>query len=176
MKKQNHISPKKTRNRNTHSTYHRTVSYFSILILSFVFMGADYSMLPKPNHENGIIAEASAIHDRDSDQHKFITVADDISGTLDPEYNIERICVGNGIFAAVVKYDSQYYVFTSKSPLKSSYRIISLQGLKFSGQRYMEYVGDSRNKTTRVRVLSRFQYKYSGFEGARSVCRQVTQR
>lgn len=94
----------------------------------------------------------------------------------DPTYEIERICVGNGNFAAVVKYDSQYYVLTSKTPLRRSYSIISLPGLKFGGHRLMEYYSDSGKKTTQVTVLSRIQYKYSGFEGARSVCRQVTQR
>lgn len=122
------------------------------------------------------MAEVSAIHDQETGQHKFFTVGEDISDALDPEYDIKRVCVGNGIFAAVVKFDSQYYVLTSKTPLRSSYSIISLQGLKFGGQRDMEYFGNNSKKIMQVRVLSRFQYKYSGFEGARSVCRQITQR
>ncbi|WP_310684865.1 hypothetical protein [Aliifodinibius sp. S!AR15-10] len=106
----------------------------------------------------------------------ILTLALSISTTADPAYSIERICMGNGIHAAVIKYNKQYYVITSRAPIVKSFMIAYLPNPEHGGPRLMEYKNGRGQQTMSVNVLSRQVYKYSGFYGARSVCRQVTQR
>lgn len=107
----------------------------------------------------------------------FLVITLPSSPDSDPEPVIKRVCMGNGKYAAVLEYQNQYYVITSKKLLRKSYQIYFEAGFKNGGTYHMEYFDTNNNrKYMNITVLSRLVYKYSGYEGARSVCRQVTQR
>ncbi|MCW9708223.1 hypothetical protein [Fodinibius salsisoli] len=95
---------------------------------------------------------------------------------LAQEYKVKDRCMGGGVYAMVVEYNSQYYVVETPRYFQSGWIIQDLLGIAIGGSSMLYYsdAGGS-NQSFQVRVLSRMQWRYAGYPGARSVCRQITQ-
>lgn len=92
-------------------------------------------------------------------------------------HEIKKVCIGQGKYAAVVEHNKQFYVIVSREMIQKNFRIMDLTGaIQMGGYTYMRYFHNSNRSEMPVRVLSRMQWKYSGFPGARAVCRDIVNR
>lgn len=93
------------------------------------------------------------------------------------EYKVKDRCMGSGIYAMVVEYNDQYYVVETPQYFQPGWRIRDLLGIGIGGSHTL-YYSDSGGayQSTEVKVLSRMQWKYAGYPGARAICRTITQR
>jgi len=92
------------------------------------------------------------------------------------EYQVKDRCMGSGTHAMVVEFNEQYYVVVTPQYFQSNWMIRDLLGISMGGYHMMYYSSSSGgNSSVEVRVLSRWNWKYAGFPGARAVCRQITQ-
>lgn len=92
-------------------------------------------------------------------------------------YEVKKVCFGTETYAAVVEYNQQYYVIVSKDLILKNYIITDIFGLfQSGGNTNIRYYNNNIPGEMNVQVLSRFRWKYSGFPGARAVCRIVANR
>lgn len=92
------------------------------------------------------------------------------------QYKVKDRCMGNGTYAMVVEFNDLYYVVETPEYFQPGWVIEDLVGIATGGYRtlyYFDSVGISNS--VEVRVLSRWQWRYAGYPGARAVCRQITQ-
>ncbi|SMO58568.1 hypothetical protein [Fodinibius sediminis] len=92
------------------------------------------------------------------------------------EYKVRSRCMGNGTYAMVVEHNKQFYIVETPEYFQNNWIIEDLLGISLGGNRilyYMNSVGVTDN--IEVRVLSRLQWKYAGYSGAKAICRQITQ-
>lgn len=91
------------------------------------------------------------------------------------EYEIKKVCMGQGKYAAVVEHNSQYYVIVSNQVIRKNYHITDVYGaIQIGGESNIRFFHNNNRTDIPVTILDRKQWKYSGFPGARSVCRNVT--
>lgn len=84
--------------------------------------------------------------------------------------------MGNGNYAMVVEYYDQYYVVETPEYFQQNWIIQDLIGISLGGYNILYYSNSvGATQSVEVRVLSRFQWKYAGYPGARAVCRHITQ-
>lgn len=92
-------------------------------------------------------------------------------------YEIKKVCFGPGNYAAVVEYNQQHFVIVSREVILRNYVITDMFGLiQSGGVTSMRYFHNNSRGEMNVRVLSRFRWGYSGYPGARTVCRSVASR
>lgn len=85
--------------------------------------------------------------------------------------------MGQGKYAAVVEHHKQYYVIVSNQVIHQDYQITDVLGsMQIGGHSYIGLFHNSNHQQVSVNILSRRQWKYSGFPGARAVCRAAVSR
>lgn len=90
------------------------------------------------------------------------------------DYNIEKVCMGQGKYAAVVEHNEQYYVMVSNQTIRKDFQITQVTGsLQLGGKTSVGLFHNNNHQEISVDILSRKQWKYAGLPGARSVCRTV---
>lgn len=88
------------------------------------------------------------------------------------DYNIRKVCMGQGKYAAVVEHHKQFYVIVSNQVIHQNFQVTEVIGsLQIGGQSYIGLYHNNNHQQISVNILSRRQWKYSGFPGARAVCR-----
>ncbi len=98
----------------------------------------------------------------------------DTSNAQIGEYKIEKVCAGQGKYAAVVEHNKQYYVMVSNQLIRKNYQITDVIGsFQIGGQSQIALFHNNNRQEISVNILSRNQWKYSGLPGATSVCRSV---
>lgn len=98
-----------------------------------------------------------------------------ISNAQVGEYEIEKVCMGQGKYAAVVEHNDQYYVIVSNQIIRKNYQITEIYGaIQLGGESDVSFFHNNNRTNVSVTILDRKKWKYSGFPGARSVCRNVT--
>lgn len=92
------------------------------------------------------------------------------------EYEVKDRCMGNGTYAMVVEYNDQYYIVETPQYFQHGWIIQDLLGITLGGSSMLYYSGSGgSNQSTEARVISRVRWRYAGYPGARSVCRQIVQ-
>lgn len=87
---------------------------------------------------------------------------------------IKKVCMGMGKYAAVLEKDEKFYVISSRQVLQEDFMIVKVEGgLEFGGRAELYYMDGPNKRSISVDVVSRMEYKYSGYPGARSVCRDL---
>lgn len=98
----------------------------------------------------------------------------DTSNAQAGDYNIKKVCMGQGKYAAVVEHHKQYYVIVSDQILHRNSIITDVFGsLQIGGFSYIGLFQNNNQQQISVDILSRRKWKYSGLPGARSICRTV---
>lgn len=98
----------------------------------------------------------------------------DTSNAQVGDYNIKKVCMGQGKYAAVVEHHKQYYVIVSNQVLHRNSIITDVFGsMKIGGYSHIRLFQDNNQQQISVNILSRRKWKYSGLPGARSICRSV---
>lgn len=93
------------------------------------------------------------------------------------DYDIRKVCMGSGQYAAVVEYEKQYYVIVSRNLLLTSHEIVFINGnIRLGGSASMEYFDGKKNNNVLIDILSHRQWRYAGYSGAKAICRQVVNR